>query len=89
MKIIINVCYGGFSVDEDVAEKLGYEDEWDDDLRTDARLIEMIENGEDCDGFCAKLRVVETPENTTDYMIQEYDGYESLIYVVDGKLHRA
>lgn len=33
--------------------------------------------------------VIELPDNTTDYMVTEYDGWESIIYVVDGKLYEA
>ena len=40
-------------------------------------------------GFCANLRIVEIPDDYTDYYINEYDGAETLIYVKDGKLHWA
>ena len=50
-------------------------------------LIKLIESGVDCDGDFAKLEVVEIPDNTTDYEFDEEDGYESIIYVVDGKIH--
>ena len=59
MKMIINTCFGGFGVREDV------------------------------DGYCAELEVVEIPDGATDYYLNEYDGMESIIYVLDGKLHWA
>ena len=88
MKIVINKCYGGFGISDEYEEKLGV-DSWDmQTLRTDERLINAVE--EDPEGVSdtyAALRVVEIPDEATDYYIDEYDGMESVIYVVDGKLH--
>ena len=88
MKIVLNKCYGGFGLDDELAEK--YElDEWSVD-RTDEKLIELVEKyGEDAEGAHAKLKVVEIPDEATDWEIDEYDGYESVIYVVDGKIYHA
>lgn len=88
MKIVINACYGGFSVNDATAKKLGFESRYDVDgnVRTDSRLIEMIEAGEDVNGNYACLTVVDVPDNATDYMINDYDGCESIYYVVDGKI---
>jgi hypothetical protein len=82
MKIVINVEFGGFGYD--VAEK--FEDfvyKYSDD-RTNPELIQFVENQPE---ECGQLAVVEIPDNATDYMINEYDGLESVIYVVDGKIH--
>ena len=49
----------------------------------------MIEAGEDISGDYAKLKVVEIPDNFTDYEINDYDGVETLIYVIDGKIYHA
>lgn len=89
MKLIINTCYGGFSVSKEWAERLGvyYHDE--ENLRYNTELISAIEAGENVNGTYANLKVVELPENCTDYYVDEYDGSESVIYVVDGKLHWA
>ena len=88
MKIVINRCYGGFSITDGCAEKLGI-DKWDaSDYRTDERLIEMVEKSADgVSGYCSQLTVVEIPDNMTDYEVNEYDGFESITYVVDGLLH--
>lgn len=56
-------------------------------LRYNQTLISMIEEGYDCSGSFSKLRVVEIPDEATDYMINEYDGSENVIYVLNGKLH--
>ena len=87
MKIVLNRCYGGFSVSNAVAEKLGLESPYDDISRTDSRLIELVEaDSKAASGSCASLHVVEIPEEATDYMINEYDGCETLYIVVDGKI---
>jgi len=86
MKVIINQCYGGFGINETIAKKYGV-GAYDDDARYNKDIINLIESGIDCNGFGAKLKVVEIPENATDYEIDDYDGFESIIYVVDGKIH--
>ena len=88
MKIVLNKCYGGFGLDEELAEKYGI-DEWSVD-RSDAKLIELVEKyGEDAGGSHSELEIVEIPDEATDWEIDEYDGFESVIYVVDGKIHHA
>lgn len=90
MKIIINTCYGGFSFNETAIQRYGIQT-YDDDTatRTRADLIEAIESGEDLSGSYAKLEVVEIPDEATDFAIEEYDGMEDIIYVVNGKLNWA
>ena len=86
MKIVVNKCYGGFGISDEYEEKLGV-DSWDI-LRTDKRLVNAVEKDpEGVSDTYATLRVVEIPDEATDYYIDEYDGMESVIYVVDGKLH--
>lgn len=89
MKMIINTCIGGFGVREDVEKNLGLDNMHEDEIRTNPELIAMIEAGEDVDGCCADLEVVEIPDSATDYYLKDYDGMESIIYVLDGKLHWA
>ena len=89
MKIVINECYGGFGFSNEAVEILGkeYEYKWNVE-RDDPKLIALIEEkgSEFVSGTFACLVVVEVPEEATDYIIREYDGYESVIYVVDGKI---
>lgn len=94
MKIIINRCYGGYNINGKTIKKLSESgmvvDEHGgvyDSTRTNSELIKMIENGEYVDSSYSKLKVVEIPDNATDYMIEEYDGLESILYVVDGKIN--
>lgn len=89
MKLIINGCYGGFGIKDEVMERLGLTSRDSEETRTNPDLIALIESGEDVNDRCANLVVVELPDDCTDYYIDEYDGLESVIYVVDGKLHWA
>ena len=52
-----------------------------------AVFADVEADAEAVNGICAKLKVVEIPEEATDWEINEYDGLESITYVVDGKLH--
>lgn len=91
MKVVINRCYGGFSVSRKVYRYLKIE--WDgsgfisnEDLgiksenyyayRTDKRLVEAVEKiGKKSNGDVAKLKIVEIPDNI-EWEIEEYDGLE-------------
>lgn len=92
MVFILNKCYGGFSVSNFVVEQLGLDDNYDylDENQMD-KLIELIHEygSEKCSGSHAKLKVVEIPDNCTDFEINDYDGIETITYVVDGKIYHA
>lgn len=84
MKMVINADYGGFGLG--VAEQ--YED-WVRDLEGDrfnAELIEFVETHPD---ECGDLEVIIIPEEVTDWEMNEYDGWESVIYVLNGKIVHA
>lgn len=87
MKLVINTCYGGFDLPDEVLEELGYSNAGSINIRGDLRLIKMIEeNPERLMCNFAKLEVVEIPDTATDYMIDDYDGMESVLYVLNGKI---
>lgn len=79
IKIVINKCYGGFSVSKEAYEYCGKK--WDgygfDISRTDEKLIEFIEKYGSgiASGKFAELKIVEVPENV-EWKIEEYDGIE-------------
>ena len=86
MKVVINGCYGGFSLSDEAVKRLGLESAYGKISRTDATLVQMVEEDpEGTSGRFAELEVVEIPDNATDWMINEYDGMESITAVVDGK----
>lgn len=94
-KVVINTCYGGFGLSAfavDKMEERGYKvDRYefgsflDDNIpRHNPDLIAVVEElGEDANGFCAELTIVEFDGNV--YRIDEYDGYESVITPEDQK----
>lgn len=52
--------------------------------RTDPILVQVVEElGNDADGDCAELEIIEIPRGTL-YRINEYDGYETMEYRDDG-----
>lgn len=87
MKFVLNKCYGGFDLSEEAQEILGQADF--EIKRDDPDLLALIEEKgiQFVQGKYAKLKVVEVPESATDFTLDEYDGWERIIYVVDGKLN--
>ena len=56
--------------------------------QNDFNLISAVETlGKDANGLHANLTVKEIPDEATDYTIIDYDGMESIFYVVNGKLY--
>ena len=87
MEIVINTCYGGFSVSEEAAKFFNMASVYSDIDRQDPMLIEKVkENPKWVSGSCAKLKVVYIPDEATDWVIDDYDGLERIIYVLNGKL---
>ena len=81
MKIVVNADFGGYGYNvpeqyEDLVER--YEND-----RTNPELVAFVENHPN---DCGDLKVRTIPDNTTDWDIQDYDGDETLIYVVNGKI---
>ncbi|MBP5594173.1 MAG: hypothetical protein J6Y02_02235 [Pseudobutyrivibrio sp.] len=88
MKIVINNCYGGFGLSKEARNyMIG---KWVDgeDPRCNLELIALIERegSEAVSDGGSDIRIVEIPDEATDYLINEYDGRESVIYVLDGKI---
>jgi hypothetical protein len=84
MKVVINNCYGGFSLSEagiarylELADLVITGDFYDRDIpRDDAALIQVVEElGDAANGFAADLKIVDIPDGV-DWYIEEYDGNE-------------
>lgn len=87
MRVVINVSFGGFSLPEEFCKKYNM-DKYDDIKRTDERLVKfVISHKNSVEVFCGRLVAKEIPDNATDYIITEYDGAESIYYVLDGKIY--
>ena len=82
MKIVINANFGGYGCD--VSEQyVDLVDRYEGD-RTNPELVAFVENHPN---DCGDLAVMTISDNATDWDIQDYDGNETLIYVVDGRIH--
>jgi hypothetical protein len=79
MKVVINVCFGGFGLSADALQHMGISaDEAYDLDRSDPRLVAAVEIlGDRANGDCADLEVVEVPDDVW-WIIQEYDGCEHI-----------
>lgn len=84
MKLVINPCYGGFGINEEWKAENCKEN-----CRECAKLIRAIEERENVNDNYSRLAVVDFPDEATDYEILDYDGSESLLYVLDGKIRYA
>lgn len=85
MTYVINANWGGFAVPNEIAEQIGcdrYAFKYGHDIRTDERLIEWVKahKGE------TDLALVNIPDEATDWRMDEYDGWESILAVIDGKI---
>ena len=88
MKLVVNKCYGGFDLSKKAEKMLGV-DSYDVE-RNDPKLVQIVEElGEEASSGYAELRVVEIPDEATDFDISEYDGFETVVYVVNGKIKYA
>ena len=88
MNIVVNKCYGGFSLSDTACKMLNCDpyDFSDPSTRSNPELIGCVTLlGKEAGGKCSALAVVSIPDTATDWEIEEYDGYESIIYVVGGK----
>lgn len=84
MKIVLNRAYGGYHLPREYAEATDtnfYDDSFE--VRTDPDLIEYVT----AHSHETDLEVIEFPDEATDYDVLEYDGLETLIYVLDGHLY--
>jgi hypothetical protein len=93
MRVVINVCFGGFSISKEagefmaahgneraIAELAESKDDWYGFYfdRDNPDLIAAVEElGERANGFAAKLKIVEIPDGI-EWEIDEYDGMESI-----------
>lgn len=82
-KIVINEPYGGFHLGSGFVKAYGLESPYTNIKRDDEDLVAWVESHPDDN---PNLCVVEIPDEATDYMINEYDGAESVLMVIDGKI---
>lgn len=86
MKFALNKAWGGFSLSKEFCSLYPEFHTYSFIERNDPRLIKFLE---DHDGKMGTVVLVTLEGIPTDYILNDYDGKESIIYVVDGKLHFA
>jgi len=96
MKVVVNKCYGGFGLSTKARKMLHAEDiakVWEleeTENRNNPELINAVETlGDEVNTRSSELKVVTLPEDTTDWEINEYDGFETVTYVRNGKIFHA
>lgn len=81
MKIVVNRCWGGFSLSKEAYKELGLP--WDghgfaDVERDDPKLVETVERlGDAANGRHSELKVIEIPDGIS-WEIDNYDGQETI-----------
>lgn len=99
MKLVINKCYGGFSLSEEQALAYGIDESelypsgitgnrvyYGDFDRDDPKLIEVVIQDLPS-ALASNLQVVEIPDGVF-YKIEEYDGMEYIIWS-ESEIHYA
>lgn len=84
-EVVINRCYGGFSLSKEAYDFLGLEwDDYgfaynhDDAKRSDPKLVECVKKlGEKANGRYANLKIVKIPSDV-EWYIENYDGVETI-----------
>lgn len=91
MEIVVNRCFGGYSLSDEAVKMMGYEDtfEAEEVERNHSTLVATVRylGSDKASGRYSKLQIVEIPDEATDWTVEEYDGFETVYYVVDGKIH--
>jgi len=89
MKVVLYRRFGGFHYPEKFCKQYNVEPyDWvnydeDDEYRFHDTLINWVEeNPQDSEGLC----VVDIPDDVTDWQIHDYDGLESILCVINGKI---
>lgn len=89
MIMVLNKDWGGFALPKEFCGQYWY-NRYDDIERTHMGLIDFVQaHGGEYKGDGVILRAVEIPDEATDWEMNEYDGFETITYVVDGKIHHA
>lgn len=85
-KILVNLHFGGFGLKDEYFKDFMKRTHGLTDIREDEKLIALVEQGVDIGDHYADIGIAEIPDNATDYYINEYDGKEEVLYVLDGKI---
>lgn len=92
-KLLIDIYGGGFKIKGPLLEyamtnNINF-NTFGNSNRDDPVAIDIVEKygSFECSDKHSKIKVVEIPDNASDYMISDnYNGREEVIYVLDGKI---
>lgn len=77
MKIVVNVCWGGFGLSDEAVRLYGSKYP---ENRNDPKLVSIVETlGEKANGAFATLKIVTIPDSG-HYLINDYDGMETVYW---------
>ena len=84
-EIVINTTWGGFRLPADFKVITD---------RDDPALVQWVKDHTDETGNCpvspgCDLSIALVPDEATDWRIDEYDGYETVTFVLNGKMDEA
>mgnify|MGYP003560821046 CR=1 FL=1 len=81
-KIVINAEYGAFYIPIELIKAYDWNKDYicSDEIRSDPALIEWVEKNPD-----DELAIVYIPDNATEYYIEEYDGFETVLALINDK----
>lgn len=81
--VILNREYGGFHVPDEVCVAIGCDryPTYEMEVRVNDYFIDWVRRHPE-----SPLKVARVPMEATDFQFLEYDGFESIIMCVDGKL---
>ena len=65
-----------------LGETINYANFYHRSIRTNPMIIEAVENTSDRNNY-----IKEIPDEVTDFLVVECNGFEELYYVLNGKLH--
>ena len=88
MEVVGNRLFGGFELSKEFCKAYPQFKRYGEE-QDNQELIKCIEEFgiKQAQGESSLFQIFEWRQETTDYYINEYDGYNELIYVVDGQLN--
>ena len=96
MKVIYNACFGGFGFSKKAKrffQKNNVEDAdfltFEEERTNPIRVKYVEEHSDEASDEYAELKIAEVPDDVTDWWIDEYDGFETVYYVQNGKHYEA
>ena len=90
MKLVICRSYGSFDLPKPLLHLNSLQDDYRMlSVRSEPNLVKWVEEhpeGFDNEWTHVTLKAVEIPDDSTDYLITDCDGVETVYYVVNGKI---